>query len=654
MFKPLAMLKLNLLVLEKDERLVLGVLAESGAVHLVRAPAGPETAPIAPRSRVMEIARCARLVTQAQEIRTSLELPPSAQQPVNPSPLTLDQAEEELGLLANNARRLVDHRQALRRQNAKLADDCEQLSRYRGLEFPLDGPGRSSFLHFVTGSMPSQNFERLQHEIGKHVALFPLTELEGRLPLLAMATSRGKAALECALVRAGFQFETLPKVQEATNETLLDDSLRDRERLSEELRGLDVELAALARGHEELLARVEEAAERERRLLEAEQGFPRTGSAILITGWVPAADAPALEARIKQVTAARCAMETTPPDRALLDKTPVLLRHPSWLRPFDMLVTAYGLPSYQEIEPTLFVALSYTLMFGIMFGDLGHGAILALVGAAALLVGRGRKLGDLGLLLLCGGLSSMVFGLAYGSLFGLPAFKKYALWHDPLEGDPMTLMAFGISLGIALISLGIVLNIINRFRRGDLIGGFLDKFGLVGVWFYWGVLLLLGRFEAIQARGLVHLTIGLFIVLPLVAWSLKEPLEFLLHRRAAPSVEPGGLFAAATESLVGAFEAILSYLANTISFVRLAAYAMSHAALLAAAFVMAAAIRQSFPGAGSLGVAVIILGNVVAILLEGIVASVQALRLEYYEFFGKFFSGAGQAFEPFRLTSAPA
>ncbi|MDD4340503.1 MAG: V-type ATPase 116kDa subunit family protein, partial [Syntrophales bacterium] len=104
-----------------------------------------------------------------------------------------------------------------------------------------------------------------------------------------------------------------------------------------------------------------------------------------------------------------------------------------------------------------------------------------------------------------------------------------------------------------------------------------------------------------------------------------------------------------TESLVGAFEAFLSYLANTISFVRLGAYAMSHAALLVAAFMLAEQVKH-IPVAGSVaGVIVIILGNLVAIVLEGIIASVQALRLEYYEFFGKFFSGNGQAFEPFRL-----
>jgi V/A-type H+-transporting ATPase subunit I len=258
-----------------------------------------------------------------------------------------------------------------------------------------------------------------------------------------------------------------------------------------------------------------------------------------------------------------------------------------------------------------------------------------------------------GLLLLLGGLSSVMFGLIYGSCFGLPAFKGYALWRDPLERDPMALMYFAIGLGIVMISLGLALNIINRFQRGDVIGGFLDKFGLAGVLFYWGALALLTNFKAIQSRGLVALALVLFLVVPMLGWALKEPIEYLLYHRAGHASESGSsLFNAFTESFVGAFEALLSYLANTISFVRLAAYAMSHAALLVAAFMLAAALRHLSPGGGVLSVLAIIAGNVIAIVLEGIIASVQALRLEYYEFFGKFFSGTGRPFEPFRLAGS--
>jgi len=259
---------------------------------------------------------------------------------------------------------------------------------------------------------------------------------------------------------------------------------------------------------------------------------------------------------------------------------------------------------------------------------------------------------DAGLLLLFGGLSSIAFGVVYGSYFGVPRLKRCALWHDPLEGDPMSLMQGAIGIGIVLISLGLALNIINRFRRGDVIGGLLDKFGVIGAVFYWGALALITQYAAIQSWGLATLAVVLFLVLPIAGWALKEPLEYFQSRHAGHSTEPGGgLFAAITESVVGAFEAVLSYFANTISFVRLAAYAMSHAALLMAAFMMAAEMKRLSVGANLLSVLVIIIGNVVAILLEGIIASVQALRLEYYEFFGKFFSGTGQPFRPFRLAA---
>ena len=157
---------------------------------------------------------------------------------------------------------------------------------------------------------------------------------------------------------------------------------------------------------------------------------------------------------------------------------------------------------------------------------------------------------------------------------------------------------------------------------------------------------------AIQSRGLMGVSIILFLVVPIVGWSLKEPIEhFLSHGAGERSEAGGGLAGAIMESCVGAFEAVLSYLANTISFVRLAAYAMSHAALLFAAFMLAAEVRDISFGGSLWSLLVIILGNLVAIVLEGIIASVQALRLEYYEFFGKFFSGNGQPFEPFSLAS---
>ncbi len=363
---------------------------------------------------------------------------------------------------------------------------------------------------------------------------------------------------------------------------------------------------------------------------------------------------PEVRVQLLERTGGCCVVEALPPGEVREEDIPVLLRHSRWLRPFAMLVSAYGLPKYGELVPTLFVAISYSLMFGMMFGDVGHGGLLALGGLIALRLSRAPRVRDLGILLLVNGLSSAAFGAVYGSCFGIPRLKEHALWHDPLEADPMVLMQLAIGVGVVLMSIGLWLNIVNRLRHRHWVDGLLGKFGVVGVVFYWGALALIAQAAAIRAQGWWTLAGVVLLGLPLLCWALKEPLELLLRRRAGHASESDGLVTAVIESLVGAFEGVLLYLANTVSFVRLAAYAMSHAALLLATFTLATEVGRVPAGGPVLSVMVVVAGNLVAMVLEGIVAAVQALRLEYYEFFGKFFSGEGRPFKPFSLAAEPA
>jgi V/A-type H+/Na+-transporting ATPase subunit I len=308
------------------------------------------------------------------------------------------------------------------------------------------------------------------------------------------------------------------------------------------------------------------------------------------------------------------------------------------------------LPGYRDVQPTLLVALTYMLMFGVMFGDVGHGLILTLGGLGALLWGRGEQIRDGGLLVMLAGTSSILFGVVYGSYFGIPALHGYALWGDPLHaGVPLRLMLATIGVGVLVISLGVILNVINAVRRGDFLSAALDKFGVAGIIFYWGSLIFIVKFSTLSELGLAGGTLLLVIVLPLLAVSLKDPLQYAVSQFQGHQPHSDNIFMAFIESAIEAFEAVLAYLANTISFVRLAAYAMSHAAILMATFAIAEAMWE-VPGVGVvLFVLVAIVGNAVALVLEGVVVAVQVLRLEYYEFFGKFFSGSGLPFKPFSI-----
>ena len=155
------------------------------------------------------------------------------------------------------------------------------------------------------------------------------------------------------------------------------------------------------------------------------------------------------------------------------------------------------------------------------------------------------------------------------------------------------------------------------------------------------------KYTTLSELGLTNIVLVVAIALPLLAVTLKEPIQYALSKHAGHQPHSENFFMAVIESMIEAFEAVLSYLANTISFVRLAAYAMSHAAILMATFAVADEVIKA-PGVGGiLYVIIVIGGNAIALVLEGVVVAVQVLRLEYYEFFGKFFSGNGLPFRPF-------
>jgi V/A-type H+-transporting ATPase subunit I len=647
------MQRLGVVVLHRDEHAVLHGLGDLGAVHLVRQPSGPETAPHEPPDRTAEMARCGDLLARIETLQSRLEIaavpPPSAAL----AEMRLDEAADCLKTLEARASEVLGRRQTVQEQWGQAADLLAQAAAYEGLGLPMHEFGGASFLHFATGSLPAENLEDLQKQLGDNVVLLALPEREGRRHVIAVTSRKGRYALDASLGRVGFRQDALTLAEGESVDHFAGRTRAERDQAAGELDDAAEEVRAIAQDLAPVLANLQYVVSTERMILEAEQNFPHTESTVLISGWVPAADAVGVHRRLLEITSGRCAIESADPKGVPDQEIPVLLRHSRLVRPFLMLLENYGLPTYREIEPTLIMAVSWVIMFGMMFGDAGNGAVVALVGAWLMIKGRTLTMRDGGLLLLLAGLSSVGFGIFYGSYFGITEAGGRELGHDPLKGFAIHLMLAAVALGILLMSIGLALNIINRLRRGDVLGALLGKFGVAGVAFYWGCLGI-GGYVAMRGAGPPWWAVLLIIGTPLMAVALRAPLHVLMARRRGEHEvgrAVGSLSEAVIEAFVEVFEAILGYTANTISFVRLAAYAMSHAAVLMASFAMGDQLAHGVPGGGGevLRIVFIVLGNAVAILLEGLVASVQALRLEYYEFFGKFFSGAGRAFKPFRL-----
>ncbi|MCB6367080.1 V-type ATP synthase subunit I [Intestinibacillus massiliensis] len=322
---------------------------------------------------------------------------------------------------------------------------------------------------------------------------------------------------------------------------------------------------------------------------------------------------------------------------------PTRLHNNPVVRPFEMFVTMYGIPSQTDIDPTPFVAVTYSLLFGAMFGDLGQGMLLSVLG---LIIQKVMK-AQLGGIMLRVGLCSAVFGLLYGSVFGFedaldPLYHALGLAGKPIhvmDGATINqILIFAVAAGAVIIVLSILINIVQGIRQRDMERAVLSANGIAGLVMYGALLVGLVCQMFLDIRVFVPAYIILFVAVPALLIFCKEPLLRLLRRakRIAPEDGIGGYIA---ESFFELFEIFLSFAANTMSFLRVGGFVLSHAGMMLVVFTLS----DMLSGAS---VPVIILGNLFVMALEGMIVGIQVLRLEFYEMFSRFFQGEGVPFEP--------
>ena len=323
-----------------------------------------------------------------------------------------------------------------------------------------------------------------------------------------------------------------------------------------------------------------------------------------ITGWTDDLHGERLGRALDR---ARCRallrLRPPPPGR----RPPQVMDNPRWMRPFEVFARAFGVPGGDEADPTPLLTVIVPLLFGYMFGDLGQGLILA--GAGWWLARRGFALAPL---LILGGVSAMGFGLLFGSLFSREDLIP-ALWLHPLTA-PITVLAVPLVFAVGLLSLGQLLAGLGALRRGEL-GPWL-KCDLGFLVMYLGLVALPFRPDLAWMAQLG------------AAWYLLG--SFLVHRR----------FLGALAALGHLLESGMQILVNTLSFARVGAFALAHAALSAAVVTMA----DATPWWGT--VLIMVLGNGLIIALEGLVVSIQTTRLVLFEFFNRFLRGTGRVFRP--------
>lgn len=515
-------------------------------------------------------------------------------------------------------------------------DDAELISRFEpfsllevDIEELLDM--KSMNLHFGSTHMEYWQAVRNKAEDEMNLFIFRSGFTKDKIYCILLNLPGESVLEEEDLRSAGLTLEELPNAAGLTGvpakriaelKTEAEEAKRQGEELTRQLQAMGEKLSGELLARYSWLKYMSEGVALRRMVGTYNQSF-------FLCGWMPEKG----EADFKAAAEALgCSCRFEKPGTLDAGKVPVKFKDGKLSKVFAPFVDMYGVPAYGEADPRLFLALSYCLFFGMMFGDIGQGAVLILVGLY-MYKKRGMWLGGI---LATVGVPAILFGIIYGSVFGnehiLPGFKV-------LEGDGVvTILLVSAAIGILLILLTGVINIVTCFRQKDYRKACFSANGITGVLF---LALLVGGVVLTMALGIPVLSSAVYwivlAVLLLTIW-LSEPLALLLHFEHPSEDHSIGMMI--LEGFFELFEAVLSWLSNCLSFLRVGTYAVIHAIMMMIVYQLSA---QSDGGYSIFG---LVIGNVIVMVIEAALVCIQSLRLEFYELFSRFYTGRGTSFKP--------
>ncbi|MCI7725219.1 MAG: V-type ATPase 116kDa subunit family protein [Erysipelotrichaceae bacterium] len=356
----------------------------------------------------------------------------------------------------------------------------------------------------------------------------------------------------------------------------------------------------------------------------------------LLSGFVKADEVDHYKAIFKDLPST---IEVKDPSEVPDLECPTLLKNNWFAKPFEMFLGMYGVPKYTDFDPTGFMAFTYCLLFGIMFGDLGQGLVLFILGLVF------EKKGQIfGIINRCG-ITSMIFGFLFGSVFGYEELLnpihqslfgvREKLFDVMAQSSTMVLLIGAVAIGAVLILTTQCMNIVNRFKHHQLGDAIFSQNGIAGLVFYGGIVFAIVATMLLGWNVLNPVYLGIFIVLPVISFVMKEPLSNAVeHKTVKPEEGWGGYIA---QSIFELIDVLLTFVTNSMSYLRVGGFVLSHAGMM---LVVMTLVEMT----GKAGVAVLIFGNIFVMVLEGLIVGIQTLRLEYYEMFSRYYDAGGVQF----------
>lgn len=541
---------------------------------------------------------------------------------------------------------LADRKREIKESISQHEQALIQIRHLAGLNASFDDIFACEYVKVRFGRLPADSYSKLQYYDNKTFFFFPFDHNKDYYWGVYFAPYTKIAVIDDIFTSLYFERMRVPDYAHGTPELATSNinALLTQER--EELETIRAQIASVNKDNVDKILSYYSRLRFAHTAYELRHYAATVNNRFYLIGFVPKAERNKFEHLFDDLESVSCVTKPFDADPSI--KPPVRLKNNKFTKPFEMFVNMYSLPSYRDIDPTSLVAVSYTLLFGIMFGDLGQGLVISLIG---FLLGKFKGM-TLGKVMTRIGISSAFFGLVYGSCFG------YENLLDPfyinvlgLPGKPVhvfdtattnVLLAGAIGVGALLIVISICINIFLGFRSRDYGRALFSNNGIAGLVFYLAAAFAVLDMMMLQIGVLNVWYILFLLVLPILLMFLKEPLSNLM--KGKKDFMPHNIGEFIIENFFELFEYVLSYLSNSMSFLRVGGFILSHAGMMAVVMSL-----SEMAGEGA-SIFVVIIGNIFVMCLEGLIVGIQVLRLEFYEIFSRNFEGNGKPYEPAKVT----
>src|SRR5687767_9317008 len=490
MFFPEEMTEVELIVPSKDLMAVTKVLGNKGVFHQLDSTyLGLEN--LGPSTWTEKAAAYSTLERRIQVIMQNLNLKEEYFGTADfDTPADLEPIQSAVDRIEADVKKTSDELSAEKKRLEQLESQLHQLEPIAETNVNVGALRTSHHMHSVLGIIPAENVSRLQTSLSRVPHAFFTLREDPKKPVVWLLGPRSNSDIIDRAVKSAYLNPlTLPEEFTGTPAEITASIRKAIETSKQKIADLERTLAELANTHKKELKNLFWDVHVSRIISDAIARFGQLRHTYVVVGWVPSTDVESLTQRLKQVSK-EILIEAIPMERTGdHSNVPVALRNPGFLGPFELLVNTYSRPRYEEIDSPVLIAITFPLLYGAMFGDVGHGLVLAAIG---LFLSRKTTLG--GLLVACG-LSGTIFGFLFGSIFGNEEFLPHHpffgqfFWISPIH-DVLGILQVAIGAGIVLLITAHVLNMYNAARAGDWGRFFFDSNGLAGLILYLSFLVL--------------------------------------------------------------------------------------------------------------------------------------------------------------------